>query len=74
MPWRKRNKMPEETIQKVITENPDSIEFGTPSKGGAIKVYGNFDKSGDFQKKIDNALSVRQYAEAQIRIKFGEQH
>jgi hypothetical protein len=66
--------MPEETIQKVITENPDSIEFGTPSKGGAIKVYGNFDKYEDFQKKIDNAINVRIYAEAQIKIKFGEQH
>jgi hypothetical protein len=66
--------MPEETIQKVITENPDSIELGTPSKGGAIKVYGNFDKPEDFKKKIDNSIKVRQYAEAQIKIKFGEQH
>ena len=32
----------EESTTKHITENPDSIERGTPAKGGAIKVYGNF--------------------------------
>ena len=26
--------------------NPDSIEFGTPGKLGAIKVYGNFMRHG----------------------------
>ena len=62
----------DEQIQKIIKENPDSIEFGTPSKGGAIKIYGNFDNKKEFQEKIDRALDVRLYAEAQIKIKFGE--
>ncbi|KKK94457.1 hypothetical protein LCGC14_2682640 [marine sediment metagenome] len=59
----------EESIQKQVTENPDSIEIGTPSKGGAIKVYGDFNKPEDFKKKIENAVEVRKYFEAQIEIK-----
>ena len=61
--------MTEESIHKNITENPDSIEIGTPSKGGAVKIYGAFSKPEDFKKKIDNAAEVRKYAE--VNIKFG---
>ena len=60
----------EESIQKQITENPDSIEIGTPSKGGAMKVYGDFTKPENFKKKIDNAINVRAYFNAQIEIKM----
>ena len=42
-------------------EDPDSIEIGTPSKGGAIKVYGNFANKEGFIAKIDNAIEVRAY-------------
>ncbi len=59
----------EEHIHVNRTENPDSIEIGTPSKGGAIKVYGNFTEPDDFKKKIDNAIEVRKYFEAEIAIK-----
>jgi len=59
----------EETIHKHITENPDSLEFGTPSKGGAVKVYGNFEDEETFKKKIDAAKKVRDYAQANIGIK-----
>ena len=52
----------EESIQKIITENPDSFEIGTPGKGGAIKVYGNFDNIVAFKEKIDYAQKVRDYA------------
>lgn len=62
--------MAEESIQKVVNENPDSLEFGTPSKGGAIKIYGNYSNPEVFKKKIDNALEVRKYTESQIKIKF----
>jgi hypothetical protein len=51
-----------ESIQKIITENPDSIEIGTPSKGGAIKVYGNFNDLEAFKAKIDAAKAAREYA------------
>ena len=43
------------------TENPDSIEIGTPSKGGALKVYGDFINPDAFKLKIDNAIEVRNY-------------
>lgn len=52
------------TIHK--TEEPDSIEIGTPSKGGAIKVYGNFCNVEAFQKKIDNAVLVREYTNKKL--------
>ena len=58
----------EETIHKQVTENPDSIEIGTPSKGGAIKIYGNFADEESFKKKIDAAKKVREYAQANIAV------
>lgn len=56
------------TIQRVIYDNPDSIELGTPSKSGAIKVYGDFNKPEEFKKKIDNAKEVRAYAQANLAV------
>ena len=58
----------EESTQKHITENPDSIEIGTPSKGGAIKIYGNFADEEAFKKKIDAAKKVKEYANANISV------
>lgn len=58
----------EESIQKHITENPDSIEIGTPSKGGAIKIYGNFADEEAFKKKIDAAKKVKEYANANLSV------
>lgn len=54
--------MPDEIVRH-IHENPDSIEIGTPSKGGAIKVYGDFNKPEEFKAKIDQAAIIRLYAE-----------
>ena len=59
----------EESIQKHVTENPDSLEIGTPSKGGAVKIYGNFANEEDFKKKIDVAIEVKKYAEANLSVK-----
>ena len=58
----------EESTQKHITENPDSIEIGTPAKGGAVKIYGNFADEEAFKKKIDAAKKVKEYAQANIGI------
>ena len=58
----------EETIQKQITENPDSLELGTPSKGGAVKIYGDFSKPEEFKKKIDAAAEVKKYAQEKIMV------
>ena len=53
---------------KHIYENPDSIEIGTPSKGGAIKIYGDFNKPVEFKLKIEQAKTIRQYAQEQLGI------
>lgn len=62
----------EETFQRhinqIINENPDSLEIGTPSKGGAIKIYGDFNKPEEFKRKILKAKEVKQYAQAQLMI------
>ena len=63
----KLNKM-DESIQKIITENPDSIEMGSASKGTKIKIYGDFDKLEEFKEKIDNAKKVKDYAQAKIAV------
>ena len=52
----------EEVIVKKIIEGPasqDSIEIGTPGKGGAIKVYGDFSQPEEFEKRIRDAVSLR---------------
>ena len=48
------------------TENPDSIEIGTPSKGGAIKVYGDFCNPDGFKAKIDNAIEIKAYTNTKL--------
>jgi len=52
----------EEVIVKKIIEGPafqDSIEIGTPGKGGAIKVYGDFSQPDEFEKRIRDAIRLR---------------
>ncbi|HQN89497.1 MAG TPA: hypothetical protein PLK36_06465 [Methanoregulaceae archaeon] len=52
----------EEVIVKKIIEGPvfqDSIEIGTPGKGGAIKVYGDFSQPDEFEKRIRDAVRLR---------------
>ena len=58
----------EDSVQKVVNENPDSLKIGTPAKGGEIKIYGNFDDVESFKKKIDNAKLVKEYANQNIAV------
>jgi hypothetical protein len=51
------------SLNRFVNDCPDSIEIGTPSKGGAIKLYGDFLKPEEFKAKIHRAQEVR--AEAQ---------
>ena len=52
----------EESIQKIVTENPDSLEIGSAAKGIKLKVYGNFSDLDAFKAKIDSARAARDYA------------
>jgi len=58
----------EESIQRQINDNPDSLEIGTPAKGGATKIYGNFSDEESFKKKIDAAKKVKEYANANLAV------
>lgn len=49
-----------ETIIVHKTEHSDSITIGTPGKGGEIKVYFNASDLSEAEKRIDNAVQVRQ--------------
>jgi hypothetical protein len=51
---------------KIINENPDSIEVGTPAKGGAVKIYGDFSNKENFKAKIDAAKEVKEYASLKL--------
>jgi len=55
-----------EQTTKHINENPDSLEIGTPSKGGAVKVYGNYAEPDAFKEKIKNAADVKAYAQVTL--------
>lgn len=58
----------EESTQKIVTENPDSITRGSAAKGTLVKVYGDFSKPDEFKTKIDNAVEVEKYAAAKIGV------
>lgn len=60
----------EENITRVINENADKLEIGTPAKGGSMRISGDFSKPEEFKKKVDYAIEVRNYANAKIEIKF----
>lgn len=57
-----------ETTTKIINDSPDSLEIGTPSKGGAIKVYGNATDKEAFVAKIDAMLEIREYASRKMGV------
>ena len=52
----------EESISKIVTENPDSLEMGSSAKGIKLKVYGDFSDLEAFKIKVDNARAARDYA------------
>lgn len=47
-------------------KSPDSLEIGTPGRGGVIKVYGDFSNPEQFKAKIEQALELRDYANSKV--------
>ena len=41
---------------------PDSLEIGTPSKGGAVKIFGNLDDPTTFETRLRAAMALRALA------------
>lgn len=60
--------MTEVTIQRIVNEEPDSIELGSPSKNIKKKIYGNANDVEGFKKKIDNMAEVEKYAQAKLAV------
>lgn len=57
---------PLEQVVRHIHENkenrPDSIEIGTPGKGGVVKLYCDFLDKADTEQRIRNAMAMRELA------------
>jgi len=54
-----------ETITHVHRDEnprPDSIEIGSASKGGVIKIYFNADNLDKARELVDHALVIKSYA------------
>tara|TARA_Y100000310_G_C20688055_1_gene820366 strand:+ start:1311 stop:1493 length:183 start_codon:yes stop_codon:yes gene_type:complete len=49
----------DEVIHKQVNDLPDSMEIGTPSKGGAVKIYCNFSDEEGTKLKIEKAFKAR---------------
>ena len=47
-------------------KTPDSLEIGTPGKGGVIKIYGDFSNPEQFKLKLEQALALRDYANSKV--------
>jgi hypothetical protein len=62
--------MPEEIIRHIHENKesrPDSIEIGSPSKGGVLKVYFNATSPAeDIQTIINRAITAREYARMKV--------
>ena len=51
-----------ETVIKNVAVRPDSIEIGTPGKGGVVKVYVDFADVADTEQRIRDAMEMRELA------------
>lgn len=49
-----------------IEGEKDSLEIGTPGRGGCVKVYGSFDDPEGFKAKLDVAFELRKYAQVKL--------
>ena len=49
-----------------IEGEKDSLEIGTPGRGGCVKVYGSFDDPEAFRAKLDVAFELRKVAQVKV--------
>jgi len=54
-------------LHKHLDDCKDSIEIGTPGKGGAVKIYGDFSDPEKFLQKIRNSMELRQQAKQLLK-------
>lgn len=60
----------EEALERIVaavvaaTESRrDKLVISTPSKGGELTIYGDYDNPADFMRRVKNAIMVREFAE-----------
>jgi len=58
----------EKETKHIINENSDSLEIGTPGKGGAVKIYGDLTNLEAFKAKIDAAAELKKYAQVKLEL------
>jgi hypothetical protein len=58
--------MTEQTHIINRTHRPDSIELGTPGKGGVLKVYFDASNYDEAQELIENATKILAYAKTHV--------
>jgi hypothetical protein len=46
-----------------VTVRPDSLEIGTPSRGGSIKIYFDSGDPVDSERRIREAFRLREIAQ-----------
>ena len=49
-----------------VNKSPDSLEIGTPGRGGVIKVYGDFSNPEQFKLKFEQAIQLKAYANSRL--------
>ncbi len=49
-----------------IEGEKDSLEIGTPGRGGSVKVYGSFDDPEAFRAKLEMAFDLRKLAQVKV--------
>ncbi len=54
-----------------IEGQKDSLEIGTPGRGGCVKVYGSFDDPEGFRAKLDIAFELRKLAQVKLAEREG---
>jgi len=55
-----------EKAKATVDRRTDSVELGTPSKGGAMKVYFDAANPDEARTLVDNAYMIREYAAGKI--------
>lgn len=62
-------------LLKIISgsEAQDSLEIGTPGRGGCVKVYGNYADKKAFAEKIEAAFAMRELAGRKIEFETVKQ-
>ena len=55
-----------EKARATVDRRKDSVDIGTPGKGGNLKVYYDASNVDEAKGLVDNAILVRQYAQEKL--------